>query len=242
MAALRWSLHLRGHVLSFDSTPAATPSRAVGVRLLVAAAAVEVLRLFVVRSFYPSVPLWVLRPLLLALALFALRWIGVNRSQLGLRPWREWTTTEKSYFWQAVVIGNVVFAIVLGRPLRDRLTEPGTPSALWTVFFPYLVFGFYQEVVYRGMVQPELVRRWRAWIGILAASLLYTFGPLHWNYLDSRPSLAVPMCASIFAVGMFFGALYWRSGNLWIVAVLHAIGNAYMVTALGHDSSSRFEQ
>jgi membrane protease YdiL (CAAX protease family) len=31
---------------------------------------------------------------------------------------------------------------------------------------------------------------------------------------------------------LFFGVLFNRSGNLWIVAVIHGIGNAYIVTSL----------
>ena len=30
----------------------------------------------------------------------------------------------------------------------------------------------------------------------------------------------------------FFGVLFRRSGNLWIVAVIHGIGNAYIVGSL----------
>ena len=40
------------------------------------------------------------------------------------------------------------------------------------------------------------------------------------------------MFAAVFAIGLLFGVLYWRSGNLWIVAVMHAVGNAYMVSSL----------
>ncbi len=36
------------------------------------------------------------------------------------------------------------------------------------------------------------------------------------------------MFAAIFAIGAFFGALYARSGNLWIVGVFHGIGDAYV--------------
>ena len=82
------------------------------------------------------------------------------------------------------------------------------------------------------MVQLELVRRWGALAGILIANVLYTFGPLHWNYFSARSAVAVPMFAAIFAIGLFFGVLFRRSGNLWMVAVLHGIGNAYIVGSL----------
>ena len=38
------------------------------------------------------------------------------------------------------------------------------------------------------------------------------------------------MFASIFAIGLF-GLLFKRSGNLWIVAVIHGIGDAYVTTS-----------
>ena len=97
------------------------------------------------------------------------------------------------------------------------------------VFVPYFFFGFYQEVVYRGMLQSELVRRWGALAGVLVSNALYTFGPLHWYYFFP---LRVPMFLSIFAIGLFFGILFKRSGNLWMVAIMHGIGNAYIVGSL----------
>ena len=102
----------------------------------------------------------------------------------------------------------MVFLNVLAAPIRNRVAQADTVWSLWNVFVPDLFFGFYQELVYRGMVQLEVVRRLGAPIGILVANVLYTFGPLHWYYFASRASLAVPMFASIFAIGLFFGVVY----------------------------------
>jgi membrane protease YdiL (CAAX protease family) len=132
--------------------PAAT-----GVRLLLAAVLLEVVCLVV-----PSIPLWLLLPSMLALSLIAVRAAGVRLHDIGLRSWREWTTTEKSYFLQVIVIANVVFPLVLAGPVTTRVAQPGWATSLWSVFVPYLFFGFYQEVVYRGMVQTALERWWCA--------------------------------------------------------------------------------
>jgi len=197
------------------------------------AVGLEVLRLAAVTWLRPAIPLWLLLPLLLGLALLAVRAVaGLRLSEIGFHWWREWTLTEKSYFLQVVLIANLLFPLVFATPLRSRFVESGIASTLWGVFLPYLIFGFYQEVVYRGMVQMEVVRRWGAPAGILVANVLYTFGPLHWNYFSSPLSLAGPMFGSIFVIGLFFALLFARSGNLWIVAVFHAIGNAYIVASL----------
>jgi membrane protease YdiL (CAAX protease family) len=181
--------------------------------------------------FYPLLPLLILVPLLLGAALLSVRFVaGLRLSQIGLYPWHKWTATEKSYFVQLLVIGNLVFPLLFAAHLKAILTQPSALRVLANVFVPYFFFGFYQEVMYRGILQSELVRRWGAFIGILASDVLYTFGPLHWSYFSP---LVIFMFATVFAIGLFFGILFRRSGNLWIVAVIHGIGNAYIVGSLG---------
>ena len=226
-------VRLRGHVLLFDQRSAPAYDGSVGLRLLGIALVMEALRLAALRSLQLGVPLIILVLFFLICALLLVRFVaGLRLSQIGLYPWREWTPVEKSYFIQLLVLANIVFPLLFASRLRLILAQPAALSIIWNGFVPYLFFGFYQEVVYRGMVQSELVRRWGAFTGILIANVLYTFGPLHWNYFSARSSFAVPMFAAIFAIGLFFGVLFRRSSNLWIVAVIHGIGNAYIVGCL----------
>jgi membrane protease YdiL (CAAX protease family) len=229
MSSKSLAVHLRGHLLLFDKKSLPAYDGATGIRILFTVAMVEGARLASIRWLH--VPIWLFLPLLLAFALVSIRLMaGLKLRQIGFRPWREWSPTEKSYFVQVLVIANVVFPALFAVQLRSRFAAP---SVLWTAFVPYLFYGFYQEVIYRGLLQSELVRRWGAVAGILFANVLYTFGPLHWSYFSSRGSLAIPMFALIFAIGLFFGVLFRRSGNLWIVAIFHAIGNSYIVGSLG---------
>jgi len=227
------SVHLRGHVLLFGKGPASGYEGSAGTRLLLVAVVLEAGRLVAVNRLYPRVPLAILIPLLLAAALLSVRFVaGLKLSQIGFHPWREWNAIEKSYFIQLLVIANVVFPMVFAARLRTMLAQPSVLWTVWSVFVPYLFFGFYQEVVYRGILQSELIRRWGVFIGILVSNALYTFGPLHEYYFSSRASFAIPMFASIFAIGLFFGVLFRRSDNLFIVAVIHGIGNSYIVGSL----------
>jgi membrane protease YdiL (CAAX protease family) len=230
----RLNSHLRGHLLLFDPKTRPAYAPATGVRLLLLAVAIEAVRIAAVRWLGPWVPLWLLVPVLLGLTLWSVRGVARLRlSDMGFVPWRQWTISEKSYFLQLLLIANIVFPLVLATGLRNCFATSSPLWVLWSVFVPYLFFGFYQEVVYRGMLQRELVRRWGPLPGILAANLLYTFGPLHSSYFASPPSVSVPMFASVFLIGLFFGMLFMRSGNLWIVAVIHAVGNSYIVGSLG---------
>ena len=228
------SPHLRGHLLQFDRRSAPAYEAGVGWRLFVTAVVLEAVRLVAVRWLSPVVPLPLLLPALLALSLVLIpAGTGVTLTQLGLRPWREWSATETSYFVQVVIIANVVFLAVFAGRIATRMEHPGFALGVWNEFVPCLAFGFYQELVYRGLIQVEAERRWGPVVGVVLANLVFTFGPLHSNHFSSPASAAVPMFASIFAIGLLFGAVYQRSRNLWLVAVFHAIGNAWMLWGTG---------
>ena len=218
----------KGHFFLFDKA-AARPSHgeAAGARLLIYALLLEAFRVSLNAT---HLPLSFRAPLYLALAVLAIhQGVRVAWSDIGFRRWREWNRTEKSYFVQVVIFANVVFGSVFAAGLTAQLGGPDAVSVIWLVFVPLLFLGFYQEVVYRGMLQTELVRRCGPAAGLLIGNVLYTFSPGHYDYFSSPRAVAVPMFAAIFAMGLVFGMVYRRSGNLWIVAVMHALGNAYIV-------------
>jgi hypothetical protein len=124
----RLSPHVRGHLALFDSRPAFTSTNSIGARLLVAAALLEIARLVARRWIESPLGLWLLFLLLLALALLSVRAAGLTWSQIGLRRWREWTTTERTYFVQVVILANIIFPVALAMRLQDRLAEQGLGS------------------------------------------------------------------------------------------------------------------
>lgn len=98
------------------------------------------------------------------------------------------------------------------------------------VFALQMIWGFYQEYVYRGLLQTELVRRWGGARGILVSNLLFTFGPLHayhfWSAAGNPAHLWI--FVAIFAIGLYFGVLFHRSRNLWMIGLLHGVGDFFM--------------
>jgi uncharacterized protein len=231
-ATSKLSPHWRGHAFLFEKKGAPTYDASAGLRLLLIFVVLEGVigpRLSMFRWLhFPLPPVWLRVPVLLVFALLLVRFVaGLNLSQIGLYWWREWSGTEKSYFVQVFLIANLVFAVLFADRLQMILSEPSPLRRVWAVFVPYFLWGFYQEVVYRGILQTELVRRWGPLRGILISNSLFTFGPLHF-YHFSHTSLVLPMFAGIFAIGLFFSVLFWRSGNLWMVAIFHGIGNSYI--------------
>lgn len=220
---------LRGHLLLFDAREGIPYAARAGLRLVVAFLVLEAL---IGPRFHlldlvgaPQPPAWIRVTALVVLAIVLVRFFaGIRLAAIGLIPWREWSAVEKSYFVQVVVIANVVFALVT----RGAWPTGGEPAALAATNF---LWGFYQELAYRGMLQTELVRRFGAVAGVLAANLVYTFGPLHFYHLAGRHPVA--MLAAVFAIGLYFGVLRHRSGNLWLPAAFHGIGTAWILAAPG---------
>ena len=220
--------HWRGHLFLFEPRPAAAYTPAAGWRLLLIVVLLEAVigprfHLLAWLGFQPAHPAARVA-MSLALALALVRYFAeVRLADIGLRRWREWSATEKSYFVQVVVIANVVFAALYA----GRLPAAAAASGFWLALATSFAWGFHQEVIYRGLLQAELARRLGPAAGILLANLAYTFGPLHF-YHFAQPS-PWPMLAAIFAIGLFFAVLLHRSRNLWMVAVFHGIGSAWIL-------------
>ena len=117
----------------------------------------------------------------------------------------------------------IVSACLIAWPFAAS-QSPQMPLLPWG---PRLTRG--QELVYRGILQTELVRRWGSILGILVSNFLFTFGPLHFYHFSHGVSgRALPVFTGVFLMGLFFGVLFRRSGNLAIVGILHGLGNCYI--------------
>ena len=221
--------HLKGHVFVFDAPQTPSYEPAAGLRLLVIFLLMELVigpRLSLLGLYpLPQLPGWVRILLMILLALILVtRFARLSLRHIGLRPWRDWSVTERSYFIQVFIIANVIFGLIYGGRLAAML---GGSWALGLILLlTGLLWGFQQELMYRGILQTELVRRWGTIPGILVANLIFTFGPLHFYHFKGHAPL--PMFAAIFAIGLLFAVIFRRSGNLLIVGVLHGLGNFYI--------------
>jgi membrane protease YdiL (CAAX protease family) len=225
-------LHWRGHAFLFGDRRLQAYEASSGRRLLLIFVVLEGVlgpRLSLLRWLHVAAPPdWVRVPALLILALALIRYAaGVRLSQIGLVPWSTWSAVEKSYFIQVIVIANAVFAAIRHDRIRAMIADFSLAHPIWAVIVPYLLWGFYQELMYRGILQTELTRRWGATRGIVASNLTFTFGPLHF-YHFSQSAAPVSTFIAIFITGLFFGILFERSRNLWMVGVFHGVGDAYI--------------
>lgn len=226
------SPHFRCHLLLYETPARHDYDPVAGTRMLWI---VALLALSDAQLHWLPVPAPAALPYLLfrlALVVFLIRLLaGVPWSDIGFRPLGHWTAVEKSFLVQMVILVNLGFPWALSAGLSRPLSDVYA-SVLGAGLPVYFLHGFTQELAYRGLLQTELTRRWGGPAGILAANTFYTFGPLHADYYARDPSTAVPMFAAAFAIGLLFALHFHRSGNLWIVAVMHGMGQAYIALTL----------
>ena len=219
------------HLLRFEMPLTPTYGNAVGIRVLVAFVAVGI-GLFLAMRFVadavdarglPAANLGFVAALLAAFVVAQRAWVGVPMSEVGLRRFADWTRRERLYFFQVVPLAAVLFAVVFGDHLAALREQHGLVGFGLFSILTGLLWGAVQEFLYRGWLQTELTRRFGATTGLLAANAVFTFGPLHLNYFAGPAGVRWGGLLAVFGIGLFFGIVYRRSGNVWIPAVLHGL-------------------
>src|SRR6266850_6017283 len=228
----------RGQLLLFDQPRVRTISSQHGSRLLLVFFFLEV----IVRPLLAAGTRWlqisedwwwplVQMGLLTALVCWlVISFAKVSLSQLGLYSWLHWSRTERFYFLQIVPIAIFVFSFFVSAELKVLWARPDLWKIGSVIFVTKMIWGFYQEFLYRGLLQNELVRRWGTLKGVLVSNLVFTFGPLHAYHFwaAQRNPSHLWRFAAVFGIGLFFAILLKRSGNLWIVGIMHGLGDWFI--------------
>jgi membrane protease YdiL (CAAX protease family) len=228
----------RGQLFLFDQTRIRTISARQGSRLLLIFFCLEV----IVRPLFTAGARWLFIaehiwwPLMQVglltglVCLLVTNFAKADLSQLGLYSWLHWSRTERFYFLQVVPITIFVFSFFVSAELKVLWARPDLWKIGSVVLVTKIIWGFYQELLYRGLLQTELVRRWGTLKGVLVSNLIFTFGPLHAYHFSAaqRNPSHLWIFAAIFGIGLFFAILFRRSGNLWIVGIMHGLGDWFI--------------
>ena len=161
----------------------------------------------------------------LSLVFLVTQFLHIKLKDIGLRKLLNWNRYEIVYFFLVIPLSFFIFYFFNKQKFAASLTENGWEISV-IIFIFFMSWGFYQEWIYRGFLQTELTRRYGATAAILLANVIFTLGPLHFNMMHSGRFV---LLAATFLIGLFFGFLYHRSYNLWIIGILHGIGDWYLV-------------
>lgn len=128
----------------------------------------------------------------------------------------------------------VLIGILVGIPLGVGEYFIITPAAAYPTFeikylmrdFVYMVafVGLGEELLFRGLVQKDMMNLlgWK-W-GLLGASLMFMVMHLTWRSL--------PELGFTFFAGMLFGYLYHRTHSLTAPVIAHGVGNTILVAVM----------
>ena len=217
---------LRAHALQFERPLAPAYDAAAGRRVLVAFVIVGVGVFYGLRLALAGTPAGGSTFVAGLLAAFVLAQRLLVRSSwpdIGLRRPSAWTRRERLYAAQCLALALPAFAFLFRDRLRGLIELHGQLGFVVFSVLTGLCWGIVQEFLYRGWLQTELTRRFGGVAGLLIANLLFTFGPLHMDHILAQGGPHWGTLAAVFGIGLLFGIVYRRSGNLWIPALLHGL-------------------
>ena len=120
----------------------------------------------------------------------------------GMKEWLQ--TQEKS-------AEQTVKALLSAQSLNDLLLN---------LFFVAVLAGVGEELLFRGLIQRILVRKYGRWTGIVIAAIL--FSAMHMQFYGFFPR---------FLLGVVLGILFAYSGSLWVAILAHFFYDAMLITA-----------
>jgi len=171
----------------------------------------------------PVINLFFVIALLAAFLVAQSTFLRAPRSDIGLRSYADWTRHERIYFLQAMPAAIALFILLFREHLVALLEQHGATGFVFFSVLTGFIWGIVQEFLYRGWLQTELTRRFGSIPGLLAANVIFTFGPLHLYYLFGSHSIQWGGLTAIFGIGLVFGVIYLKSGNLWFPAIFHGL-------------------
>lgn len=166
------------------------------------------------------------------LALFGLSRILRVRYGVGLRRALELKPPTGVLLFAGLGLGTALLVAFLGAVLRlQEMDMPmnefiKTDADLILIGIAAFTFGpLFEELIFRGFLQPLFIRGMGVAGGILATSLLFALphGPQygwHWQHL-----------LIIIVAGSIFGVIRWRAGSTTASTIAHAAYNGFLVVA-----------
>lgn len=137
-----------------------------------------------------------------------------------------------SGFFNGLLVGMYPFVLIAYNLAGSIWYSAGseatrTPLEIGYFFISLIAVGVAEELVGRAVIAETLLEHYgttRAgvWKACIVSGLF--FGASHLiNMLASEPFGVLMQCLFAAALGVLLAAIYFRSGNIWVVIVLHAL-------------------
>ncbi len=127
-----------------------------------------------------------------------------------------------------------IIIVLLGLPVAENnavSTGAADPFVIpLLVFFTLIIVAPAEEFVYRGIVQRRLEESFHPFVAIGIASML--FGIVHMTAVQGTFTGHVVYVVFIGLVSVVWGYYYYKSKNLWISIIIHALYNCILYLSL----------
>jgi len=158
------------------------------------------------------------------------------RDYLRVRHWPSASTIGLTVLLMAVSLPLVLFLLNVNQlvpfPEPFKMAEEQTTEMLkgllnmehWSEFVANLTLiallpALGEEIVFRGVVQQQLMRRIaNPWVALTVSAAVFSF--FHFQFEGFLPRLLL---------GFLLGWLYWKTQNFWVPALAHFFNNGIQV-------------
>ena len=113
-------------------------------------------------------------------------------------------------------------------------------AALVMINFPFTCIAFLgEEYGWRYYLQPIMQKKYGLRLGVVLVGVVWgiwhTAADFMFYSTTSGPQLLVAQLATCISIGIFFGYVYMKTGNIWTIAIMHFINNNFVVLFTGGD-------
>ena len=143
---------------------------------------------------------------------------------------------QRKNFFRGVLCGLpyiACYSVIMALVLANNLGNPEATLQPWNLIlyslFSILGVGIREECIYRATVQNIVAKKYAnsvkgIWITAIVGAFI--FGIMHaGNFFTTttNPSSIVVQIISAMFSGLVIGAIYLRSGNIWVVILIHTL-------------------
>lgn len=99
---------------------------------------------------------------------------------------------------------------------------------IFSIFSVTILIPFFEELVFRGILQTWLRSQWGRWGAIISSSLLFSLA----HYSPAQGIANLQILGSLFVLSNFLGFLYERQRSLIAPVLVHSFFNALSVSSI----------
>ncbi len=145
-------------------------------------------------------------------------------------------------------LANLVANVAYGRSVFDfaelnaSVLNLGTwiNAAVVMINFPITMIAFLgEEYGWRYYLQPIMQKKFGLRLGVVLVGVIWGVWHTAADYMfystTTGPQLLVTQILTCVSMGIFFGYAYMKTGNIWLIAIMHFINNNFVVLFTGGD-------